>query len=76
MKSLEHSEQLDAEAAVGAMQLFKPAVVIGPNIVHHEVFRAASQSFDAVRAGLAADVPLWFKSLLKLSNDGVWDSFA
>jgi hypothetical protein len=76
LSSLKRSEQRDAAAGIYPMQSLGLAVVLGSTTVHHEVFRAASQSLVAICSGLGIDLPLWFKSLLGVSENGVWDSFA
>lgn len=48
LSSLKHSDQRDPGSVGCTMHLLKLAVVLGPPIVHHEIFRAASQSFVAV----------------------------
>lgn len=75
LTSVERSEQRDTETPGYTMHLLKFAVILGPTVMHREVFRAASQSLEAALTGFKIDVPLWFKDLLHVSGDGTWDSF-
>ena len=76
LSSLKHSEQRGSESRDCTLHLLTLAVVLGPTVVHDEIFRAASQSLAAVCTGYKTDVivPLWFKSLLQVNSTGVWDS--
>jgi len=76
LSSLKRSEQADPEFRDCTIQLLKLAVMLGPTIVHREIFRGASQSLAAMSVGLTVDLPLWFRHLLRVSGAGVWDSLA
>jgi hypothetical protein len=74
--SFERCEKSDAEASAFPMHLLRLAALLGPDIIHRELFGSASQSLEEVCLGLSVDLPRWFKCLLKLSETGNWDSFA
>jgi hypothetical protein len=78
MSSLKRSEQHDPGSSGCTMHLLKLAVILGSTTVHHEIFRAASQSLIAVCSGLKTNVivPPWFKALLQVKSTGVWDSYS
>lgn len=78
LDSLERSKQSDAGCKAFPLHLLKLAALLGPRVVHREVFRSASQSLHEVCAEMKADVelPEWFKCLLELSDDSTWDTFA
>ena len=76
LASLERSAQSDAQASAYPLQLLKLAAILGPTVIHREVFRAASQSFAEVCSGLNVDAPMWLQRLLQVTKTGTWDSFA
>lgn len=76
LSSVESSEKRDSDTRGYTMHLLRLAVILGPTVVHREVFRAASQSLADVCPGFSVDVPQWFKDFLKVSQAGFWDSFA
>jgi hypothetical protein len=55
--SLERSEKSDAEASAFPMHLLRLAALLGPEIVHRELFRSASQSLEEVYLELTVNLP-------------------
>jgi hypothetical protein len=62
--SFERCEKSDAEASAFPMHLLRLAALLGPDIIHRELFGSASQSLEEVCLGLSVDLPRWFKCLL------------
>jgi hypothetical protein len=77
LSSLKRCEQRDPGSSSCTMHLLKLAVILGSTVVHHEIFRAASQSSVPVCSGLKPNVsvPSWFKALLQVKGTGVWNSY-
>jgi hypothetical protein len=76
LSSLNRSETSDADVDAFPLHLLRLAVLLGPDVLHRELFRSASQSLEDICSQLTTGPPQWFRCLLRLSGTGQWDTYA
>jgi hypothetical protein len=76
LSSLNRSETSDADVDAFPLHLLRLAVLLGPDVLHRELFRSASQSLQDICSQLTTGPPQWFRCLLRLSGTGQWDTYA